>query len=59
MTNIISNGAYVNYNRYYDMVHTLSRRTSTKAARKLWRSSVKALNTYGPKRPNNLRGTWL
>ena len=30
MTNIISNGAYVNYNRYYDMVHTLSRRTSTK-----------------------------
>ena len=29
-TNIISNGAYVNYNRYYDMVHTLSRRTSTK-----------------------------
>lgn len=29
MTNIISNGAYVNYNRYYDMVHTLSRRTST------------------------------
>ena len=30
MTNIISNGAYVNYNRYYDMVHILSRRTSTK-----------------------------
>ena len=30
MTNIISNGAYVNYNRYYDMLHTLSRRTSTK-----------------------------
>ncbi|RIW09195.1 tRNA(Met) cytidine acetate ligase [Veillonella parvula] len=30
MTNIISNGAYVNYNRYFDMVHTLSRRTSTK-----------------------------
>lgn len=30
MTNIVSNGAYVNYNRYYDMVHTLSRRTSTK-----------------------------
>ncbi|MEQ3197464.1 tRNA(Met) cytidine acetate ligase [Veillonella parvula] len=29
MTNIISNGAYVNYNRYYDMLHTLSRRTST------------------------------
>ncbi|WP_298712441.1 nucleotidyltransferase family protein [uncultured Veillonella sp.] len=30
MTNILSNGAYVNYNRYFDMVHTLSRRTSTK-----------------------------
>lgn len=30
MTNIISNGAYVNYNRYFDIVHTLSRRTSTK-----------------------------
>ena len=29
MTNIISNGAYVNYNRYYDIIHTLSRRTST------------------------------
>ena len=30
MTNILSNGAYVNYNRYFDMVHTLSRRSSTK-----------------------------
>ena len=30
MTNILSNGAYINYNRYFDMVHTLSRRTSTK-----------------------------
>ena len=29
MTNIISNGAYVNYNRYYDIIHSLSRRTST------------------------------
>lgn len=29
MTNIISNGAYVNYNRYYDIIHFLSRRTST------------------------------
>lgn len=28
MTNIISNGAYVNYNRYYDIIHSLSRRTS-------------------------------
>ena len=29
MTNIISNGAYVNYNRYYDIIHSLSRCTST------------------------------
>lgn len=29
ITNIISNGAYVNYNRYYDIIHSLSRRTST------------------------------
>lgn len=29
MSNIISNGAYVNYNRYYDIIHSLSRRTST------------------------------
>ncbi len=29
MTNIISNGTYVNYNRYYDIIHSLSRRTST------------------------------
>ena len=30
MTNIIAYCAYVNYNRYYDIVHTLCRRTSTK-----------------------------
>lgn len=30
MTEVIENGNYVNYNRYHDMVHSLSRRTTPK-----------------------------
>ena len=30
MTQVIENGNYVNYNRYHDMVHSLSRRTTPK-----------------------------
>lgn len=30
MTKVIENGNYVNYNRYHDMVHSLSRRTTPK-----------------------------
>lgn len=35
MTQVIENGNYVNYNRYYDMVHSLSRRTTPKELEKL------------------------
>ena len=34
MTQVIENGNYVNYNRYYDMVHSLSRRTTPKELEK-------------------------
>ena len=35
MTQVTENGNYVNYNRYYDMVHSLSRRTTPKELEKL------------------------
>ena len=35
MTQVIENGNYVNYNRYHDMVHSLSRRTTPKELEKL------------------------
>jgi len=35
MTQVIKNGNYVNYNRYHDMVHSLSRRTTPKELEKL------------------------
>ena len=35
MTQVTENGNYVNYNRYYDMVHSLSRRTTPKELQKL------------------------
>ena len=35
MTHVTENGNYVNYNRYYDMVHSLSRRTTPKELEKL------------------------
>lgn len=35
MTQVIENGNYVNYNRYHDMVHSLSRRTMPKELEKL------------------------
>ena len=35
MTQVIKNGNYVNYNRYHDMVHSLSRRTMPKELEKL------------------------
>ena len=34
MTQVTENGNYVNYNRYYDMVHSLSRRTTPKELEK-------------------------
>lgn len=34
MTQVIENGNYVNYNRYHDMVHSLSRRTTPKKLEK-------------------------
>ena len=34
MTQVIENGNYVNYNRYHDMVHSLSRRTTPKELEK-------------------------
>ena len=34
MTQVIENGNYVNYNRYHDMVHSLSRRTMPKELEK-------------------------
>ena len=34
MTQVIENGNYVNYNRYHDMVHSLSRRTAPKELEK-------------------------
>lgn len=34
MTQVLENGNYVNYNRYYDMVHSLSRRTTPKELEK-------------------------
>ena len=34
MTQVIKNGNYVNYNRYHDMVHSLSRRTTPKELEK-------------------------
>ena len=34
MTQVIENGNYVNYNRYHDMVHCLSRRTTPKELEK-------------------------
>ena len=34
MTQVIENGNYVNYNRYHDMVHSLSRRTTLKKLEK-------------------------
>ncbi len=34
MTEVIENGNYVNYNRYHDMVHSLSRRTTPKELEK-------------------------
>lgn len=34
MTQVIENGNYVNYNRYHDMVHSLSRRTTPKELKK-------------------------
>ncbi len=36
MTQVIENGNYVNYNRYHDMVHSLSRRTMPKELEKIW-----------------------
>ena len=35
MTQVTENGNYVNYNRYHDMVHSLSRRTTPKELEKL------------------------
>ena len=35
MTQVIENGNYLNYNRYHDMVHSLSRRTTPKELEKL------------------------
>ena len=35
MIQVTENGNYVNYNRYYDMVHSLSRRTTPKELEKL------------------------
>ena len=35
MTQVTENGNYVNYNRYYDMVHSLSRRTTPKELERL------------------------
>ena len=34
MTQVIENGNYVNYNRYHDMIHSLSRRTTPKELEK-------------------------
>ena len=34
MTRVIENGNYVNYNRYHDMVHSLSRRTTPEELKK-------------------------
>ena len=34
MTQVIENGNYVNYNRYHDMIHNLSRRTTPKELEK-------------------------
>ena len=34
MTQVVQNGNYVNYNRYHDMVHSLSRRTTPKELEK-------------------------